>query len=101
MEEERQSVFTTVVRSLKLLSTLSSSVQEQAAFKFVNPKANSDVEQEGGLNSSSITSYELAVQYNYSTEDKRCLLEVKNLKQIIKAYINDKNSFGNFLFNGK
>jgi hypothetical protein len=57
-----------VSRACKLLSNFN-----QAAFKFVHPKPPSAA---GENPARVVTSYELAVQFNYDQEEKRHLLDV-------------------------
>ncbi|KAI8818565.1 cytoplasmic fragile-X interacting family-domain-containing protein [Fimicolochytrium jonesii] len=72
-------VYTIVEQSVKLLVRTSTKVLEQSAWKYanpVNPQLVPSIPAEA-------FSYELAVRYNYSVEDKRALIEyiamIKNL----------------------
>lgn len=73
IESDRQNIYSLIFKACKLLSSLSMQVQEQAAWKLVHPKTRSDIKEKSDKN---FTSYELAVQYNYDADEKKCLLDV-------------------------
>jgi hypothetical protein len=90
-----KNVFMLATRGCKLLSSLSCKVLEHAAFKLVNPKHITSIVD---APSTGITSYELAVQYNYSPDEKRCLLEVNNFLMLVCLY--GKVIVGDFIIYG-
>jgi hypothetical protein len=90
-----KNVFKLATRACQFLSSLSCKVLEHAAFKLVNPK---NIKSIVDAPSTEITSYELAVQYNYSPDEKRCLLEVNNLLMIVCIY--GKVVIGDFIIYG-
>ncbi|KAJ3182845.1 Cytoplasmic FMR1-interacting protein 2 [Gaertneriomyces sp. JEL0708] len=76
---ECTTVYNTVAQGVTLLANLSTKVLEQSAWKYANP-VNPQITKHIP---SDVLSYELAVRYNYSTQEKRALIEfiamIKNL----------------------
>ncbi len=74
-----------ILDALKFLSSLTNKVTEQAAWKYTNPAEIKN-------DTFSLTSiYEQSVQYNYSSEEKKVLLQyismIKNLSRLLDSMI--------------
>ncbi|KAJ1343340.1 hypothetical protein BSLG_002366 [Batrachochytrium salamandrivorans] len=77
-------VYDMTLLGLRLLSGFTIKVTEQTAYKFLHPASR-------GVNSSipeDATSYELAVRYNYDSEDKRTLIEYITMIKSISGFLN-------------
>jgi cytoplasmic FMR1 interacting protein len=70
------------IQGIKLLALYNTRVLEQTAFKYAYPVKHSHIPDNA-------LSYELAVRYNYSSDDKQALIEyisiIKNLSNILYA----------------
>ncbi|KAI8800305.1 cytoplasmic fragile-X interacting family-domain-containing protein [Cladochytrium replicatum] len=64
-------IYSSILTGLKLLGALNTKVLEQTAWKFENPAT---LAQNPNILPDSLP-YELAVKYNYSREEKQCLIE--------------------------
>ena len=70
--DESQNIFDTLFRGLTLLSSMTCKVLEQSAWKYTNPfnsQKNPQCPQDAKL-------YEMAVRYNYNTQERLILCEV-------------------------
>ncbi|TPX53931.1 hypothetical protein PhCBS80983_g06110 [Powellomyces hirtus] len=81
--QQNSQVYTVVAQGINLLVTLTTRVLEQSAWKYanpVNPQLNPTIPAES-------LSYELAVRFNYTAEEKRALIEyiamIKNLSAML------------------
>ncbi|KAJ3281602.1 Cytoplasmic FMR1-interacting protein 2, partial [Borealophlyctis nickersoniae] len=82
---ECATVYNIVLQGVKLLASLTTKVLEQSAWKFANPTSPS-------LNPSvpaTAISYELAVRFNYSSEEKRALIEYIAMIKSLSSLLND------------
>lgn len=81
LKEESEEIFVVYLQGLKFLSHVSTRVLEQTAFKYANPVKPGPSIPEDAL------SYEKAVRYNYTSEDKTALIEhvtvIKNLGNLL------------------
>ena len=79
--EDSQRVYQTLLRGVQLLSRLTCKVLEQSSWKFNNPTNNS----KNTLCPENAKLYEMAVRYNYSTNERPILCEVVgHIKSISK-----------------